>query len=79
MQGHDHIKLLSNVFIDSLLCVDRQVSLILITALLSYRKNLKHIYSNEELLQAHPVFISPLEMVRRRKLLGRFGRPFNWP
>jgi len=31
------------------------------------------------LLQAHPVFITPLEMVRRRKLLERFGRPFNWP
>jgi len=72
-------QLLSNVFIDSLLCVGRQGSFILITAQLLYRRNLRRIYSNEELLQSHPVFITPLEMVRRRKLFERFGRPFNWP
>jgi len=25
------------------------------------------------------VYHPPLEVVRRRKLLERFGRPFNWP
>jgi len=72
-------QLLSNVSIDSLLCVGRQGSFILITALLLYGRNLRRIYSNEELLQAHPVFITSLEMVRRRKLLERFGRPLKWP
>ena len=68
-------QLLSNVLIDSLHYVGRQVSFILITALLSHRRNLKRIYSNEELLQAYPVFSTHLAMVRRRKLLERFGRP----
>ena len=53
-------QLLSNVLINSLLCVGRQGLFILITALLLYRRNLRCIYSNEELLQAHPVFITPL-------------------
>ena len=36
--------LLSNVLIDSLLCVGRQGSFILITALLLYRRNLRHLF-----------------------------------